>query len=161
MKNLALTSSQATSSRMSDSEADSDLPASQLEEDDLETVERESAEAAQTSRMTSKKRRKKQVYQKEWMKELRETMKANQQLLSQLIEEKPANSEREVFIKYVADSLHAAPVDEYKKMRTKIFTLIDSQKDAPEPLRPPQAMSAPRPAVPAAEPGPRPDAKHF
>ena len=70
-------------------------------------------------------------------------MKANQQLLSQLIEEKPAASEREAFIKYVADSLRAAPVDEYKKMRTKICTLIDSQKDAPEPPRPPQAMSAP------------------
>ena len=60
MKNLALTSSQATTSRMSDSEADSDQPASQLEEGDLENVEIESAEAAktssQTSRMTSKKR---------------------------------------------------------------------------------------------------------
>ena len=147
MKNLALTSSQATTSRVSDSEADSDQPASQLEEDDLETVERESAKAAQTSsqtsRMTSKKRRKKEVDQEEeWMKELRETMKANQQFLSQLIEEKPAASEWEAFIKYVADSIRAAPVDEYKKMRMKICTLIDSQKDAPEPARPPQAVSA-------------------
>ena len=147
MKNLALTSSQATTSRVSDSEADSDQPASQLEEDDLETVERESAKAAQTSsqtsRMNSKKRRKKEVDQEEeWMKELRETMKANQQLLSQLIEEKPAASEREAFIKYVADSLRAAPVDEYKEMRMKICTLIDFQKDAPEPARPPHAVSA-------------------
>ena len=69
-------------------------------------------------------------------------MKANQQLLSQLIEEKPPASEWEAFIKDVADSPRAAPVDEYKKMRMKICTLIDSQKDTPEPARPPQAMSA-------------------
>lgn len=44
MKNFALTLSHGSTTRISDSEADSNQPASQLEENDMETVERESAD---------------------------------------------------------------------------------------------------------------------
>ena len=56
-------------------------------------------------------------------------MQANQQLLSHPIKEKLADSERGASVKYVADSLRAAPFDEYKKMKTKIFKLIDSRNE--------------------------------
>ena len=47
--------------------------------------------------------------EEEWMKDLREIMKASQQLLTQLIQDRPATSEREAFIKYVGESLRSAP----------------------------------------------------
>lgn len=155
---LSLPRTSTQTSRVSDSDPDSDqeeAPRSQEEtpthlEDDLEAVERTSAEATQSSSQTSsrqlKKRRKREVdHEEEWMKELRGTMKANQQLLTQLIQEKPAQSEREAFIKYVADSLRAAPAEHYKQMKTKICAVIDSQDPAPapEPARPAHVMSAP------------------
>lgn len=148
MMSLPLTSTQA--SRVSDSEPDSDQERAPTPlDEDLEAVERTSAEVAQSSSQTSsrqlKKRRKREVdHEEEWMKELRETMKANQQLLSQLIQEKPVQSEREAFIKYVADSLRAAPAEHYKQMKTKICAMIDSQDPAPapEPARPAQPTSA-------------------
>ena len=75
-------------------------------------------------------------------------MKANQQLLAQLVQEKPAqSSEREVFIRYVSDSLRAAPAEQYKQLKTRFTALLDavSQETAPahQPARPAQAMSAP------------------
>jgi len=95
-------------------------------------------------------------------------MKAKQQLLSQL--------RRQTGCFRTADSLRATPVDENKKMRTTICTLMDSQIDARAsttstddvctycdspawylPVVPPAAAS---PAVPTAEPYPEPDAKH-
>ena len=82
--------------------------------DDLQVAERTSAETGHTycseSRPIKKRKRGEQEEEKTWMKNLRETLKANQELLAHLIQEKPAqSSEHEVFIKYVSDSLHAAP----------------------------------------------------
>jgi hypothetical protein len=131
----------------SDSQPDSDQEQAPTPLDaDLEVVERTSAEAGHSSR--AMKKRKRDYQEDEWMKELRDTMKANQQLLAQLIQEKPAqSSEREVFIKYVSDSLRAAPAEQYKQLKTRISNLFDSASQntapAPQPARPAQATSAP------------------
>ena len=65
----------------------------------------------------------------EWMKDLRATMKANQQLLTQLIQDRPATSEREAFINYVGESLRSAPADKYKAMKAKITAIIDEEDE--------------------------------
>ena len=82
------------------------------------------------------------------MKDLRETLKVNQELLAHLIQEKPAqSSECEVFIKYVSDSLRAAPAEQYKQLKTRFSALLDADSQetavAPQPARPAQATSAP------------------
>ena len=85
-----------------DSEPDSD----QEPFDDLQVVERTSAKTGHNycSESRPNKKRKRGEQEEEWMKDLRETMKANQQLLADLMQEKPAqSSEREVFINYVSD----------------------------------------------------------
>ena len=66
--------------------------------------------------------------QGKWLNDLTETMKANQQLLTQLIQDRPATSEREAFIKYVGESLRSAPADKYKAMKAKIAAMIQSRQ---------------------------------
>ena len=142
--------------RVSESEPDSDQEQAPTPLEDLEVLESTSAEAGRASSSHSmpstssrlSKNRKRGEDEKERMKDLRETMKANQKLLAQLVQEKPAqSSEREVFIKYISDSLRAAPAEQYKQLKTQISALLDtaSQKTAPapQPARPAQAMSAP------------------
>ena len=131
-----------------DSEPDSDHEPF----DGLQVAERTSAETGHTycseSRPSKKRKRGEQEEEKTWMKDLRETLKANQELLAHLIQEKPAqSSEREVFIKYVSDSLRAAPAEQYKHLKTHISALLDADSQetavAPQPARPAQATSAP------------------
>jgi len=151
MVNLQMTTS-TQPARVSDSEPDSDQEQAPTSLDaNLEVVERTSAEAAEaghSSRPMKKRKRERGDQEEEWMKELRDTMKANQKLLAQLIQEKPAqSSEREVFIKYVSDSLRAAPAEQYEQLKTRISNLLDSASQdtapAPQPARPAQATSAP------------------
>ena len=131
MVSLPMTSIQT--SQASDSELDSDQERAPTPlETDLEAVERTSAQASQSqsSSRQIKKRRKREVdREEEWMKDLRETMKANQQLLTQLIQDRPATSEREAFIKYVGESLRSAPADKYKAMKAKIAAMIDEEDE--------------------------------
>lgn len=83
--------------------------------------------------------------EEQWLNDLTETMKANQQLLTQLIQDRPATSEREAFIKYVGESLRSAPADKYKAMKAKIAAMIDEEDEGqvPDPTRPAQVMYAP------------------
>ena len=147
MVSFPMTSTQI--SQASDSELDSDQECSPTpQETDLEAVEMTSAQASQSqsSSRQIKKRRKREVdREEEWMKDLRETMKANQQLLTQLIQDRPATSEREAFIKYVGESLRSAPAAKYKKMKAMIAAMIDAEDEGqvPDPTRPAQVMSAP------------------
>ena len=142
--------------RVSESEPDSDQEQAPTPLDDLEVLESTSAEAGRASSSHSRpstssrlsKKRKRGEEEEEWMKDLRETMKANQKLLAQLVQEKPAqSSEREVFIKYMSDSLRAAPAEQYKQLKTHFSALLDAASQetapAPQPARPAQAMSAP------------------
>ena len=93
------------------------------------------------------KKRKRGEQEEEWMKDLRETMKVNQQLLAHVMQEKPAqSSEREVSIKFVSDSLRAAPAEQYKQLKIRFSALLDADSQqtlAPQSARPAQATSAP------------------
>jgi hypothetical protein len=132
---------------VSESEADSDHGQQGHEQqgtpqEDLEVAESSSAQQASSrSQSRQSKKRQKVDQEEEWMKDLRDTLKANQQLLGQLVKEKPAQSDREVFIKYVADSLHTAQEDKYKQLKTQISAILDAAD--PDPPRPGHTFSAP------------------
>ena len=60
-----------------------------------------------------------------WMVDLRSTMRANQALLERLLEEKSQPpSSREVFIRYVSDSLRSATEEEFRVMHDEIAATL-------------------------------------
>ena len=142
-------------------------------------MEYEAVAQASTSQLTSmsshsrkgNKRRKEEEYQEEkdtWMRDLRATMQANQALLEKLVEERP-QSDREPFVRFVADTLRTAPQEQYNEMKELIFDIVrqgrrrqpgDSEQPSTSWARPAQAVSAP-PACTASQPSLQPFSQQF
>lgn len=76
--------------------------------------------------------------------EIRDTMKASTELLSQLVDLDRASSARKPFITYVSQTLRDLPEAEYQVMKQKITALLHNPQ-APAEARPTQSRSAPPP----------------
>ena len=57
------------------------------------------------------------------MQDLRATMPVNQALLEKLVEER-TYSDREAFVRFVADTLRTAPQEQYVEMKELIFDIV-------------------------------------
>lgn len=145
----------------------------------LEDMESASVDQASTSQPTptssrsrkrDKRRREEECQEEEdtWMRDLRATMQANQALLEKLVEERP-QSDREPFVRFVADTLRTAPQEQYDEMKELIFDIVrqgrrrqpgDSEQPSKSWARPAQAVSAP-PACTASQPSPQPFSQQF
>jgi hypothetical protein len=120
-----------------ESEVESVIPVEGDREKEVETegllsnIEKTTAQALKgavysrggTSRST--KRRHQDAEEEECLREMRDSMKANTQLLSQLVCEKPS-SPREPFITYVSDTLRRLPDHQYDAMMRKITSLLQN-----------------------------------
>ena len=128
----------------------------------LEDMESAAGDNASTSHPTSsssrnrkrdKRRREEECQEEEdnWMRDLHATMQANQALLEKLVEERP-HSDREAFVRFVADTLRTAPQEQYDAMKELIFDIVrqgrrrqpgDIEQPSMSLARPAQVVSAP------------------
>ena len=113
------------------------------------------------NRKRDKRRREEECQEEEdnWMRDLRATMQANQALLEKLVEERP-HSDREAFVRFVADTLRTAPQEQYDEMKELIFDIVrqgrrrqpgDIEQPSMSLARPAQVVSAP-PTCTASQP---------
>lgn len=112
------------------SEAGSEVGAVQREQEDVEAegllsqIEMSAAQASKSKCRPSKKRRQ-DAEEEDFLMEIRDSIQANTQLLSQLVGDK-CTSPREPFINYVADSLRNLPEQQYQTMMRKITSLLQN-----------------------------------
>ena len=85
-----------------------------------------SAATSSRNRKRDKRRREEQCQEEEgicWMQDLCATMQANQALLEKLVEVRPY-SDREAFVRFVADTLRTAPQEQYVEMMELILDIV-------------------------------------
>lgn len=153
-------------------DSDGDTQAHVLE--DMETAAFDQASTSETtsksSRKRDKRRREEECQEEEdtWMRDLRAIMKANQALLEKLVEESP-QTDREPFVRFVADTLRKAPQEQYEVMKELIFDIVrqgrrrqpgDSEQPSTLWARTAQAVSAP-PTCASSQPFPQPFRQQF
>ena len=110
-------------------DSDGDSQAHVLEDMESAAVDQDSTpqptSTSSRSRKRDKRRREEECQEEEdtWMRDLRATMQANQALLEKLVEERP-QSDREPFVRFVADTLRTAPQEQYDEMKELIFDIV-------------------------------------
>ena len=109
-------------------DSDGDSQAHVLEDMESAAVDQDSTPQPTSTSSRSRKRdkRREEECQEEedtWMRDLRATMQANQALLEKLVEERP-QSDREPFVRFVADTLRTAPQEQYDEMKELIFDIV-------------------------------------
>ncbi|XP_056002508.1 uncharacterized protein LOC130049223 [Ostrea edulis] len=109
------------------SEVESALPVeADREEEVLSNIEKTAVQASKGAVYSrSTKRRRQDDEEEECLREIRDSMKANTQLLSQLVGEK-SSSPREPFITYVSDTLRRLPDHQYDTMMRNITSLLQN-----------------------------------
>ena len=97
------------------------------EEATLSQLETSAAEAARQQvpvRARQRKRKRQEQLENNWLKEMQDSMKSNAKLLSDLLDQRPAQSNRDPFINYVSDTLRNMPAHQYQEMKIKITALL-------------------------------------
>jgi hypothetical protein len=92
--------------------------------------------------MPKQKKRSREAEEETVLKEIRDSMKANTQLLTLMVN-KRGPSERDTFVEYVAETLRTLPEARYQEVVPQITKIIQYQPPHPNPPRPQQSQSAP------------------
>lgn len=114
---------------------------------DLVGMEAEAARTESSSQQSRSRRRRRDESQEEaWMQELRDSIRANTEMLGRMVSSRPnPNPEREFFIQYVCDSMRNMPEDRYKEFVPWITQMIQAPacRQTPPPPPPRQSQCAP------------------